>query len=125
MGLVESAPDAYVEGMTNSVMLMPSQSVWPEGWRESLDPFAPLPSGQTIEQAEEHARHLTALFAERCSEIDAQLRMQLPKEIQLEFMAGVGAWSVLLPEGTSQDTFQKHLADIAVEIAPNASFSAL
>lgn len=106
-------------------LLLPSESVLPAGWRESLDPFAPLPSGLDPETAEAHAARLTSEFAARCSAIDAQLRRRLADTAELTFLSGIRAWTVTLGNDVTEATLAQTIAGIPVDIAPETTFTAL
>lgn len=97
----------------------------PEGWRESLDPFAPMLANEDPLAAKANAAKLTGEFAARCAAIDAQLRHRLPNDVELKFLAGIGAWSARLQYDISKAVFEQTIAGIPVEIAPNTSFTTL
>lgn len=106
-------------------LLMPLETVLPDGWRESLDPFAPQPTGQDLEAAEARAAHLTKEFAERCAAIDAQLRERLTNKVELTYLAGVRAWSAKVDDTTTLVDFTQSIADLPVQIMPETTFSAI
>lgn len=106
-------------------LLMPLESVLPAGWRESLDPFAPLPPGQDSLAAQEQREQLTREFAARCAAIDAQLRERLDDRVELTYMSGIRAWSVKVDDGMSHAALAQTIGDIPVQIMPEATFTAL
>ncbi len=114
----------YRPGVT-TFLLMPLESVLPDGWRESLDPFAPLPSGHDSKAAEERSEQLTNEFAARCAAIDAQLRARLTDHVELTYLAGIRAWSAKVDDAMSSAAFAQSIGDIPVQIMPEAPFSAI
>lgn len=106
-------------------LLMPLESVLPAGWRESLDPFAPLPPGQDVLTSQAHSEQLTNEFAVRCAAIDARLRERLTDNVELKYMAGIRAWSVKVDDCMSHAVLAQTIGDIPVQIMPEASFTAL
>lgn len=106
-------------------LLMPLESVLPAGWRESLDPFAPLPAGQDSLAVEAHTERLTSDFAARCAAIDAQLRERLTDDVELTYLSGIRAWSAKVNDGMSHVAFAQTIGDIPVQIMPETTFTAL
>lgn len=104
---------------------MPLESVLPAGWRESLDPFAPLPPGQDVLTAQAHSEQLTSELALRCAAIDAQLRERLTDNVELNYLAGIRAWSAKVDDGISRAAFAQTIGAIPVQIMPEATFAEL
>lgn len=104
---------------------MPLESVEPAGWRESLDPFAPLPADQDMLSAMARSEELTSQFAQRCAAIDGQLRERLSNLAEVDFLSGMRSWSVTLDEHTSEEDFAQVIGDIPVRIMPKSTFTAL
>jgi hypothetical protein len=101
------------------------ESVLPIGWRESLDPFAPLPPGRDVQAAQARSEQLSSEFDARCAAIDAQLRERLTDDVELTYLAGIRAWSAKVNVGLSDAAFAQSIGDIPVQIMPEATFSAL
>lgn len=112
------------DGVT-TFLLMPLESVLPTGWRESLDPFAPLPPGQDAQAAEARSEQLTSEFAARCAAIDAQLRERFADDVELTYLTGIRAWSARVSDGISEADFAQSIGDIPVQIMPDATFTAI
>ncbi|WAC25200.1 hypothetical protein [Blastomonas sp. SL216] len=106
-------------------LLMPLESVLPEGWRESLDPFAPLPPEQDVQAAHERSEQLTGELAARCAAIDAQLRERLTDDVELTYLAGMRAWSAKVSDGMSHTALAESIGNIPVQIMPEATFTTL
>ncbi|WP_426180024.1 hypothetical protein [Rhizorhabdus sp. FW153] len=106
-------------------LLMPLESVLPPGWRESLDPFAPLPPGLDVPTAQARSEQLTSEFVARCAVIDAQLRERLTDDIELKYLPGIRAWAARVNDGMSLASFAQSIGDIPVQIMPETRFTLL